>query len=134
MFKKTLTYETFDGETITEDFYFNLTEAELTDMQYSTAGGLQNILEKIVNTKDQPKMIQYMKDILKKTYGVKSDDGKRFIKTPEVVEQFTQTQAYSDYFMTLALDADEATAFIKGILPKKYSGEVEKAIKDYTGK
>jgi hypothetical protein len=135
MLKKTITYEDFDGEQRTEDFYFNLTKAELMEMNLGTYGGLDKMIEKIVNTQDVPKIISLFKDIVLKSYGEKSDDGKRFVKSEEIRNSFAQTNAYSDMFMELATDADAAAAFINGIVPKDVAAEIEKqeAVKQIEG-
>lgn len=118
MYKKTLTYTDYDGNERTEDFYFNFSKAEIAEMQLSEDGGLAAKIEKIVNAKDNKAIIAMFKDIVLKAYGVKSQDGRRFIKTTEVKEEFTQTEAYSEIFMELAFDADAAAEFINGITPK----------------
>ena len=119
MLKKTLTYVDYDGNERTEDFYFNLTKAELMEMTLSTSGGLDKYIERITKTQDTAKLIELFKEIIHKSYGIKSDDGKRFIKRPELLEEFTQTEAYSDLFTTLATNDDEAAAFVNGIMPKE---------------
>lgn len=117
MIKKTMTYVDYNGEERTEDFYFNLTKAELTEMQLSTDGGLQQFLERIVAAKDTRQIIEVFKSLILKAYGEKSPDGKRFIKSKELSEAFSQTEAYSDLFMELATDDKAAAAFINGIVP-----------------
>lgn len=117
MLKKTMTYEDFDGVQRTEDFYFNLTQAELMEMELSTEGGIEKMVKKIVDTKDTKKICEVFKDIVLRAYGEKSLDGKRFVKTEEIKQAFAQTQAYSDLFMELATDADAAAKFINGIVP-----------------
>lgn len=119
MLKKTINYVDYDGNEREEDFYFNLTKAELMEMSLSTSGGLDKYIERITKAQDTAKLIELFKDIIIKSYGVKSDDGKRFIKNPELTEEFTQTEAYSDLFTTLATDENEAAAFINGIMPKE---------------
>lgn len=119
MLKKTINYVDYDGNEREEDFYFNLTKAELMEMSLSTSGGLDKYIERITKAQDTAKLIELFKDIIIKSYGVKSDDGKRFIKKPELTEEFTQTEAYSDLFTTLATDENEAAAFINGIMPKE---------------
>lgn len=117
MYKMTKTYTDFNGIERTEDFYFNLTAAEISEMQLSTDGGLDVYINKIVDAKDNKAIVHLFKDLVLKAYGEKSDDGKRFIKSDEVRESFSQTQAYSDIFMELATDADAATNFVNGITP-----------------
>lgn len=125
MLKKTVTYETFDGETVTEDFYFNLTKAELSDRQFSVKGGLSALLEQIIKTNDQTKMYSMFKEIILAAYGEKSADGRKFIKSKEISENFTHTEAYSTIFMELLNDADAAAAFVTGILPKDMQSNVK---------
>lgn len=125
MLKKTITYVDYDGEERTEDFYFNLTKAEITEMNLSVNGGLLAVIEKISQEKDMAKMIKIFKDLILRSYGEKSLDGKRFIKNEQLTEEFTQTEAYSQLFMLLATNADEAAAFIAGIVPKDLSDAIK---------
>lgn len=118
MLKKTINYTDYNGMERKEDFYFNLSKAELTEMELSTAGGLAEMIQKIVDTQDTPKIVKIFKDLVLKAYGEKSLDGKRFIKNDEIREAFSQTEAYSELFMELASDADAASAFVNGIVPK----------------
>lgn len=117
MIKETRTYTDYNGIERTEDFYFNLTKAELTELEASTPGGFKNYLDSIVDSKSVPEIIATFKKIILMSYGVKSPDGKRFIKNQELTDEFTQTEAYSDLFMELATDADKAATFINGVLP-----------------
>lgn len=125
MIKKTLTYTDYDGVERTEDYYFNLTEAELVEMELSIDGGMQKKIEKIMNSKDMKQIIEVFKDLILRSYGEKSDDGKRFIKNKEITEAFTQTEAYSMLFMKLATDEKEASDFVNGILPAKFREAAE---------
>lgn len=117
MLKKTITYTDYNGSERTEDFYFNLTKAEIMEMELSTTGGLAEMIQKIVAAQDAPAIIKIFKDLVLKAYGEKSPDGKRFIKSEEIRNGFAQTEAYSQLFMELATDADAASAFINGIVP-----------------
>jgi hypothetical protein len=117
MLKKTITYEDFNGNTRTEDFYFNLTRAEIAEMELSTPGGLTQLLEKIVSTVDTKAISELFKDLILRSYGEKSPDGKRFIKNQELRDGFSQTNAYSDLFLELASGSESATAFVNGIIP-----------------
>lgn len=117
MLKKTIEYEDFDGNKIVEDFYFNLTKAELSELEMEENGGLSNYIQQIVDEKDAKKIIQIFKDIILRSYGKKSEDGKRFIKTKEMAEEFSQTNAFSELFVKLAYDSQEAADFINGIIP-----------------
>ena len=118
MLKKTITYRDYNDVERTEDFYFNLTKAEILEMEASKVGGLSNIIQTIVNSQDASEIIPLFKEIVLKAYGEKSLDGKRFVKNKEITEGFAQTEAYSQLFMELATDDKAATAFINGIMPK----------------
>lgn len=128
MLKKTINYTDYNGVERKEDFYFNLSKAELTEMELSTAGGLAEMIQKIVDTQDTPKIVKIFKDLVLKAYGEKSLDGKRFIKNDEIREAFSQTEAYSELFMELASDADAAAAFVNGIVPKDLNASNTPAI------
>lgn len=132
MLKKTVTYMDYNGVERTEDFYFNLTKAELMEMELSTSGGMKDRLLKIVDSKDVPALISVFKDILQKSYGEKTPDGRRFIKSQEVLEAFTQTEAYSQIYIELATDADAAVKFVNGIIPASLEAEIQKAKNDGT--
>ena len=118
MYKKTITYEDYNNVTRTEDFYFNLTQAELAEMEFGTSGGLADMLTQISKSKDQPSIIAMFKKIILAAYGVKSPDGKYFRKTEEIRNDFMSTEAYSILFMELASDSDSASEFINGVIPK----------------
>lgn len=119
MYKKTIKYTDYDGNEREEDFYFNLSKAELMEMEMGTTGGMRKMLEKIVSTQDTAKIIEMFKLIILKAYGEKSDDGKRFIKSKELSEAFSQTEAYSILFTELATDAQAASYFVNAIIPQE---------------
>lgn len=118
MLTKSITYTDFDGETRTENFYFNMTKAELAELNLTTEGGLQNVLQRIIDAKNIPEVIKWFKKIITMSYGEKSPDGRRFIKSEELTNEFLQTEAYSKLFMQLLGDDKAASDFINGILPK----------------
>lgn len=126
MLKKTITFEDYDGNKRTEDFHFNLSKAELMEMELSEAGGLENRVKRIIDSQDTPQIISIFKDLILKSYGVKSPDGKRFIKSKEIVDEFVQTEAYSVLFMELATDSEAASKFINSILPSDLQAELAK--------
>lgn len=117
MLKKTITYTDYNQVERTEDFYFNLSKAEIMEMEMSISGGLAEMIKRIVAEKDAPAIIKIFKDLVLKAYGVKSPDGKQFIKSDELRTAFSQTEAYSELFMELATNADEAAKFVNGIIP-----------------
>ena len=118
MLKKTITYTDFNGVERTEDFYFNLTKAEIAEMELEVPGGMTTIIERITKTQDTPSLIKVFKELILRSYGKKSDDGRRFIKNKELVEEFKDSEAYSELFMELATNAEAASAFVNGITPK----------------
>lgn len=125
MLKKNIKYTDFNGVERDEDFYFNLTEAELAEMNLMTKGGLKGYLEAIINTQDTPAIAELFKTIINKAYGVKSADGRKFTKSPEILEDFIYTQAYSNLYMSLIADANSAANFINGIIPEDMAKQVE---------
>lgn len=118
MLKKTITYTDYNGDQRTEDLYFNLTKAEITEMELSTEGGLADSIEKITREKDAKKIISTFKELILNSYGQKSEDGRRFIKNDKLKEEFSQTEAYSELFMELASSGEAASAFVNGIIPQ----------------
>ena len=124
MIKKNITYTDYNGVERKEDFYFNLTKAEIMEMEMSTMGGLAEMIQRIVAAQDQPAIIKIFKELIIKAYGVKSPDGKRFIKNDEIVEEFIQTEAFSQLFMELATNADEAAKFVNGIVPADMAKQI----------
>ena len=124
MLKLTRTYNDYNDASRTEDFYFNLTQAEVTEMELSVDGGLVEMINRIVAAKDGKQIIAVFKDVILRAYGEKSPDGKRFIKSQELRDAFAQTEAYSDLFMELATDADAAARFINGIIPQGKKSQI----------
>lgn len=121
MLKKTIKYVDYNGVEREEDFYFDLSKAEITEMELSQDGGMSNLIQKIVNAKDMPSLIKIFKQLILKSYGVKSADGRRFIKSEQLSTEFTQTPAYSELFMELATDEKAAANFINAIVPQEVS-------------
>lgn len=118
MLKKTITYVDYNGVERTEDFHFNLTKAEIMEMEMGTEGGMADMISRIVSAQDTPSIIKIFKNILLKSYGEKSPDGKRFIKSQELSDAFSQTEAFSILFMELATDSEAASKFVNGIIPQ----------------
>ena len=117
MLKITKTFTDYDGNSRTEDFYFNLSKAELMKMEMGESGGLEKLLRKIIAEQDNVQIMKYFDEIISKAYGEKSADGRRFIKSPELTEAFKQTEAYSEIFMDLITDAGKAADFVNQVLP-----------------
>ena len=125
MLKKTISFTDYNGNSRTEDFYFNLTKAEISEMELSTAGGLTQMLRGIVAAQDMPSIVKFVKELILKSYGKKSPDGRRFIKSPEISEDFSQTEAYSQLFMELCSDDNATSAFVNGIIPQDLREQAE---------
>lgn len=117
MLKKTITYTDYNGVERKEDHYFNLTKAELMEMELGTTGGYAEMIQRIVDAQDGPAILKVFKEIIFKAYGQKSADGKRFIKSEELSKEFSESEAYSELFMELITDAEAAAAFVNGIIP-----------------
>lgn len=126
MIKRTIKYVDYNSQEREEDFYFNLNEAELTEMELSQDGGLTQYIDRIVKERNGKEIIKIFKDLVLKAYGVKSDDGRRFIKNDEVRDDFAQTEAYNKLFMELATDAEAAAKFVNGIVPPDFDKEKTK--------
>lgn len=123
MIKKTITYKDFNGNDRTEEFYFNLTKAEVTRMEMSTTGGMAEMIQRVIAAQDAPSLIQIFEEMIQKSYGVKTPDGRGFVKRQEDLENFMATEAYSQLFMELVTDADSAAEFVNGIIPSDFSND-----------
>lgn len=131
MYTKTIEYTDYNGGKRKEDFRFNLSEAEVLEMQLSFNGGLDTLINRIIQAQDQPTIIKVFKTLILKSYGIKSDDGRRFIKSEEISNEFAQTEAYNKLFIELATNTKSAIEFVNGISPNKLpETEVAKAMSE----
>lgn len=112
-----ITYTDFDGVERTENFFFNLTEAEITEWGLSTEGGLAEYVQRIVDAKDQLQLVKLFKTVIAKSYGIKSPDGRKFMKSDAIFADFAATQAFSDFYMSLVTDTEKALKFINALAP-----------------
>lgn len=126
MFKKTITYTDYDGNERTEDFRFNLTKAEYVMFENSVKGGMAKEIERAMAMQDGPRILEIFKDLVNRSYGVKSPDGRRFMKSPEILREFTETEAYVNLFMELVTDAEAGKAFLRGVSPAEIVAEMDK--------
>lgn len=126
MLKKEITYTDYNGTQRTENFYFNLSKAEIMEMEMGTNGGYTELVQKIIEAQDTAALIKIFKDLILKSYGEKTLDGKRFIKSEEISAGFAQTEAYSELFMELATDDKAAAEFVNGIIPADVAAEAMK--------
>ena len=128
MYKKTITYTDYNDEEVTEDFYFNLTETEISMMDLETEGGLRDKIDRIIKAKNTPELAKLFKEIILAAYGEKTPDGKYFRKSPEISQKFTYSPAYNIMFMEFATDAGSAAEFINGVVPKQLRVEDPAAV------
>ncbi len=117
MLKETITYTDFDGNPRTEDLYFHLSPAEMTQLQFSVPGGLKNKLEEAMQKQDGTAMMEFFVKIVKMSYGIKSGDGRKFEKSEEIYNDFSQTNAYVEFFMKLVTDQNFSKNFIDRVFP-----------------
>lgn len=128
MLKKTITYTDYNGNERTEDFWFNISKVEAIEIQAEYNGDFEEMILRLTSEQDMKKIIEIFQYIVLKAYGQKSLDGRRFVKTPELQNEFAQTEAYVNLFMELAGNADEAARFIRGIMPhadEKSAAQIE---------
>lgn len=124
MFKKVITYEDVEGNSKTKAFWFNLTEVELMQMKAGPTGGLAKMVERIIAEQDEAKIIEVIKDMILRSYGEKSTDGERFMKSPERAQAFAETDAFTVLFLELGNNAQAAVDFVRGIVPKKFADQM----------
>lgn len=124
MLKKRIKYEDFNGEEREEDFYFNLTKTEILKWDLNTAGGLEALIKKIIDTKDTVQLLKIFDQIIDMAYGERSADGKRFVKSKELTDAFKQTNAYDNMFMEFMQNPDEYNKFIRAIIPSDVAKEM----------
>ena len=129
MLKKTVTYIDYNGVERTEAFYFHYNEAEILDMEMSTEGGFAERIQKIIDAKDQVSLMQVIKKFVIDAYGVKSEDGKRFIKNNTVRTEFLESPAYSQIWMELVMDDEVAADFVNNVIPSGMKEKLEGLIK-----
>lgn len=128
MLKKTISYEDFFGNKQTEEIYFNLSADEIADLElsHSGEGGLSDHLKRILDEQQGAEIMSFMRRLISGSYGVRSEDGKHFLKTPEQSALFMQSAAYQALFLELVMDPDKALEFMNGIMPANLTAEVEK--------
>ena len=134
MYKKTIKYVDYNGTERTEDFYFNLSKAELMEMETSVVGGFRNTAEKYVAEQDTPKLYKIFKEFVLNAYGEKSADGKRFMKTDDngrpLSKAFSETEAYSVMMTEFSDNPKLLAEFMDQVIPNDVSNndEVRKAL------
>ena len=128
MITKEITYTDYNGQERTEKYQFNFPKAELTEMELSVNGGLSAMMERIKETDDRPELMRIFKELILKAYGVKSADGKRFVKSDELRTEFSQTEAYSELYMELVTNTESAITFFNGLIPNDIKAAGDKVV------
>lgn len=131
MLTKTVSYTDYNGNHRTETVHFNLTQAEVLEMEMreNLKGGLAEQLKAIVASNDGNRIMDFFQDFIRKSYGVKSDDGRSFRKSEDIANDFLGSEAYSEVFLELITDPDAAAAFIDAIVPKGLDKVADKIAK-----
>lgn len=124
MLKKTIEYVDYNGVKHTEDYYFNLTKAEIIELQMGTKGGFVEAIQEAIKNEDSQTVMKATKDLIMKAYGKKSEDGKRFIKSPELALAFEQSPAYSELYVELLTDDEASSKFMRGVIPADLAASI----------
>lgn len=127
MYKKTIKFEDYNGVEREEDFLFNLNESEVIKLELRTPGGLTSMMQRITQKLDSQQIIDTFEDLIRQSYGEKSDDGREFRKSPEISDRFMHTEAYDKLFMELCTDSKAASEFFNNIIPQKLRNQVNQA-------
>ena len=134
MLAKTITYNDYDNNERTETLYFNMNKMELTEFAadlpddvFKNVSGVKSIQDvaKVANKMGSKGIIKFIKELVLRSYGVKSEDGRRFIKSKELSEEFSQTIAYDMFMSELMSDDKAASNFVNGLIPASMAGELD---------
>lgn len=128
MIKKTVTYKDLNGKERTETFYFHYFESEIMDMEMSSEGGLAERIQRIIDAKDQASLLKVIKKFVIDAYGIKSDDGRRFIKSQEVKDAFVECPAYSKIYMELLTNDELAAEFVNKVVPEDMAAQLAEIV------
>lgn len=127
MLKHEITYEDFNDEKVTETLYFNISKTELMELEVEHPEGMHDWLQRMVKIEDKKKLFAEFKRIILLSYGEKSPDGKRFIKSDEIRNDFEHSAAFEALFVSLIESEDTVAKFITNVLPKDLQEDVKKA-------
>lgn len=116
MVKESITYVDYNGIERTEDFYFHLNDMEWVRWDAEKGGSLLETFEKVGHSGDPKLIMETFEELIRRSYGEKSDDGKRFVKSDEISAAFMQTEAYNEFFLKLVTDAEAASAFVNALV------------------
>ena len=129
MYSKKIKYTDFLGNKREETFHFNLTEADLVEMQSSVDGGLAEYGKRIVEAQNVPEVMSLFKKLILLSYGEISPDGKLFIKEDPIrgklADEFKQTNAYSELYMEFINNPESGAEFFNQVIPAKIREQVE---------
>ena len=125
MLARKIKYTNLNGEERERTYYFHFSKAEVMEMELSKEGGFEVFIQRIIDTRDQKELVKMFRELIQMSYGIKSDDGEQFIKNDQVLNEFIQSEAYSELYMELATDTDAAIEFINGIFPQQIMAEVQ---------
>ena len=130
MFSDKITYEDFNGNTEAEEVFFNISKMESLELEASYPGGYANYLQQVAESEDVAKILEAFKDIVKKAYGVKSEDGKRFVKSEEEFKKFEESPVYDEFMIKLMTEENYALDFVLGVMPSTDGVTREAVLKD----
>lgn len=125
MLARKIKYTNLNGEERERTYYFHFSKAEVMEMELSKEGGFEVFIQRIIDTRDQKELVRMFRELIQESYGIKSDDGEQFIKNEKVLNEFVQSEAYSELYMELATNTDAAIEFINGIFPQQIMAEVQ---------
>ena len=129
MIKKTITYTDLNDAENTEDYYFHINKGEMMRMQLSEGMALDVKIDRLIQTRDYKEIVATIESFIDLSYGVRSENGKSFIKNPKQLELFKSSEAYSELVWSLYTDEDEMRDFIFGIFPSNLKEVTEETLK-----
>lgn len=129
MIKRTFTFETLDGESVSEEYLFNLTKSDLRELYYEREGGTYAYAQSLVSSSDAGKALQLMIDLVMHSVGARSEDGRRIEKNDKVRKNFKNSPAY-DELMTELFDDNKFVEFLEHVVPKENAEAMSQALKE----
>jgi len=117
MLIQTITYKDFNGKERTDDLYFNLTEFEVVELQAVSPEGIQKELERAVEASNVAEILNWVKMLVRASYGIRSDDGRHFRKGEEITRDFFNSAVYGPFMLSLFQNnAKKAVEFVNELL------------------
>ena len=130
MFIKTVKFEDLNGQEKKKECYFHFFESEIFEMELSEKGGFAETIYAMVRAEDTPTLTIILKDFILKAYGIKSPDGERFEKSPEISNAFSQTGAFSALYMELVTNDEAASEFINALITDDIRESISKRLQE----